>query len=145
MRDKYSMSDAERDVMEVLWTFPKGVNQSILLEAVNATGKDWKRQTLNTLVTRLMEKGLVNRENRHVCAVMDKQVYSNLQVEEVVREVYDGKLSNLVLAFAKGTTSYGPLYQGFRLPILDCSRSSTDDTLYDNIALLSVLAADFHK
>jgi len=53
--------------------------------------------------------------------------------------------SKLVLAFAKGTTSYGPLYQGFRLPILDCSRSSTDDTLYDNIALLSVLAADFHK
>ncbi|MBR2038276.1 MAG: BlaI/MecI/CopY family transcriptional regulator [Lachnospiraceae bacterium] len=101
MKNKYSMSDAERDVMEVLWTFPEGVNQSILLEAVNATGKDWKRQTLNTLVTRLMEKGLVNRENRHVCAVMDKQVYSNLQVEEVVREVYDGKLSNLVLAFAK--------------------------------------------
>ena len=101
MRDKYSMSDAERDVMEVLWTFPEGVNQSMLLEAVNVAGKDWKRQTLNTLVTRLMEKGLVNRENRHVCAAMDKQVYSNLQVEEVVREVYDGKISNLVLAFAK--------------------------------------------
>lgn len=101
MRDKYSMSDAERDLMEVLWTFPEGVNQSMLLEAVNATGKDWKRQTLNTLVTRLMEKGLVNRENRHVCAVMDKQAYSNLQVEAVVREVYAGKLSNLVLAFAK--------------------------------------------
>ena len=73
----------------------------MLLEAVNAAGKDWKRQTLNTLVTRLMEKGLVNRENRHVCAAMDKQAYSNLQVEEVVREVYAGKLSNLVLAFAK--------------------------------------------
>ncbi len=101
MRDNYSMSDAERDVMEVLWTFPEGVNQSILLEAVNATGKDWKRQTLNTLVTRLMEKGLVNRENRHVCAAMDKQAYSNLRVEEVVREVYAGKISNLVLAFAK--------------------------------------------
>ena len=101
MKNKYSMSDAERDVMEVLWTFPEGVNQSMLLEAVNAAGKDWKRQTLNTLVTRLMEKGLVNRENRHVCAAMDKQAYSNLQVEEVVREVYAGKLSNLVLAFAK--------------------------------------------
>ena len=101
MKNKYSMSDAERDVMDVLWTFPEGVNQSILLEEVNATGKDWKRQTLNTLVTRLMEKGLVNRENRHVCATMDKQAYSNLQVEEVVREVYAGKISNLVLAFAK--------------------------------------------
>ena len=100
MRGKYYMSDAERDVMEVLWTFPEGVNQSVLLKAVNAAGKDWKRQTLNTFITKLMEKGLVNRENRHVCAAMNKQVYSNLQVEEVVKEVYDGKFSNLVLAFA---------------------------------------------
>lgn len=50
--------------------------------------------------------------------------------------------SKLVLRFNKSVKQYGPLYQGFRLPILDCSRSSTDDTLYDNIALLSVLAAD---
>ena len=50
--------------------------------------------------------------------------------------------SKLVLRFAKGVKQYGPLYQGFRLPILDCSRSDTDVTLYNNIALLSVLAAD---
>lgn len=40
-----------------------------------------------------------------------------------------------------GGTPYGPLYQGFRLPILDCSRSDTDETLYNDIALLGVLAA----
>ena len=101
MRGKYYMSDAERDVMEVLWTFPEGVNQSILLKAVNDSGKDWKRQTLNTFNTRLMEKGLVNRENRYVTAAMDKKAYCNLQVEEVVKEVYDGKFSNLLLTFAK--------------------------------------------
>ena len=39
-----------------------------------------------------------------------------------------------------GATVYGPLYQGFRLPILDCSRSDTDDILYNDMALLSVLA-----
>lgn len=53
--------------------------------------------------------------------------------------------SKLVLRFAKGVKQYGPLYQGFRLPILDCSRSDTDVTLYNNIALLSVLAADKHS
>jgi len=53
--------------------------------------------------------------------------------------------SKLVLRFAKGVKQYGPLYQGFRLPILDCSRSDTDMTLYNNIALLSVLAADQHS
>lgn len=101
MRGKYYMSEAERDVMEVLWTFPEGVNQSVLLKAVNAAGKDWKRQTLNTFITKLMEKGLVNRENRYVTAAMDKQAYGNWQIEEVVKEVYDGKISAFMLAFAK--------------------------------------------
>ena len=40
-----------------------------------------------------------------------------------------------------GATVYGPLYQGFRKPILDCSRSDTDDILYNDMALLGVLAA----
>ena len=101
MRGKYYMSEAERDVMEVLWTFPEGVNQSVLLKAVNESGKDWKRQTLNTFITKLMEKGLVNRENRYVTAAMDKQAYGNWQIEEVVKEVYDGKISAFMLAFAK--------------------------------------------
>lgn len=40
-----------------------------------------------------------------------------------------------------GARVFGPLYQGFRKPILDCSRSDTDDILYNDMALLSVLAA----
>ena len=38
-------------------------------------------------------------------------------------------------------TTYGPVYQGFRLPVLDCSRSDTEDRLYNNIAMSSVMAA----
>jgi len=44
----------------------------------------------------------------------------------------------LLLGKARG---YGPVYQGFRLPVLDCSRGDTGDRLFDNIALCSVLAA----
>ena len=47
--------------------------------------------------------------------------------------------SKLVIRLAR-SKQYGPLYQGYRLPILDCSRSDTDETLYNDIALLSVLA-----
>lgn len=50
--------------------------------------------------------------------------------------------SKLVIRLAHAK-QYGPLYQGYRLPILDCSRSDTDETLYNDIALLSVLAT--HK
>ncbi len=101
MKYKYYMADAERDVMEVLWKFPEGINQSRLLEQVNGTGKEWKRQTLNTIVTRLMEKELVSREKRHVCAMMTKEEYCNIQIEEVVEDLYGGKFSNLVMAFTR--------------------------------------------
>lgn len=48
--------------------------------------------------------------------------------------------TKLVQKFARCQV-YGPLYQGFRLPILDCSRSDTDVILYNDIALLGVLAS----
>jgi len=37
-------------------------------------------------------------------------------------------------------TTFGPILQGFRLPVCDCSRSDTEDRLYSNMACSSVLA-----
>lgn len=45
--------------------------------------------------------------------------------------------TKLLQIFA-GAKSYGPVYQGFKLPVLDCSRSDTEERLYDNIAICSV-------
>lgn len=44
------------------------------------------------------------------------------------------------IQFSAKCKSYGPLYQGFRLPILDCSRGMDEVIAYDNIALLCVQA-----
>ncbi len=101
MKPLYDVSDAEDDVLEMLWTFPEGIKQSALLECMNQAGKDWKRQTLNTLITRLMEKGLVERENRHVWAAMTKEEFARAQIGKVIEEMYEGKLSKMVLAFTR--------------------------------------------
>lgn len=52
--------------------------------------------------------------------------------------------SKLVQILANCNT-YGPVYQGFRLPVLDCSRSDTEDRLFNNIAMCSVMAAYAEK
>lgn len=36
---------------------------------------------------------------------------------------------------------YGPILQGFRLPVCDCSRSDTEDILFNNMASTCVLAS----
>ena len=55
----------------------------------------------------------------------------------------DASASNIggkLIQFTANCKSYGPLYQGFRLPILDCSRGMDEALAYDNMALLAVQA-----
>lgn len=48
--------------------------------------------------------------------------------------------TKLIQQFAPGQ-SFGPIYQGFAKPVLDCSRGDTEERIYNNIAFCSVLAA----
>ncbi|MBR2562106.1 MAG: phosphate acetyltransferase [Eubacterium sp.] len=52
--------------------------------------------------------------------------------------------SKLVQILADCNT-YGPILQGFRLPVCDCSRGDTEQRVFDNIATSSVLAAYYSK
>lgn len=100
----YDMSDAESEVMEKLWEQTESIKQSSLLTLFVEDGKAWKRQTLNTFLERLEKKGLVERENRMVKAAYSKEEYRLMQMEEAINDMYGGKLSNFVAAFAKKNT-----------------------------------------
>lgn len=52
--------------------------------------------------------------------------------------------TKLIQQFAPGH-SYGPIYQGFGKPVLDCSRGDTEERIYDNVAFCSVMAAGAQK
>ena len=101
MKSKYNISDAEREVMEMLWKQDCWIKQSELLELFHSEGKEWKRQTLNTFLSRLEEKGLVTRVNRMVQATYTENDYNRLQMQEAVDMMYGGKISNLVLALTE--------------------------------------------
>ncbi len=101
MKSKYYMTDAEREVMEMLWKQTGEVKQSALLEQFQAEGKEWKRQTLNTFLTRMEEKGLVIRNSRMVKAVYEEEEMNQLMMKEAIDNLYGGKISNLVMAFAE--------------------------------------------
>lgn len=100
----YDMSDSESEVMEKLWEQTESIKQSALLTLFVEDGKAWKRQTLNTFLERLEKKGLVERENRMVKAAYSKEDYHLMQMEEAINDMYGGKLSNFVAAFAKKNT-----------------------------------------
>lgn len=101
MKNIYNISDAEREVMEKLWDQQGSIKQSQLLMLFEEEGKAWKRQTLNTFLTRLEEKGLVKRENRMVTSVYSREEYNLIQMKSAIDHMYGGKLSNLVAAFTR--------------------------------------------
>lgn len=60
----------------------------------------------------------------------------------VFPDVAGCNIGGKLIQFTANCKSYGPLYQGFRLPILDCSRGMNEELAYDNIAFLCVQAAN---
>ena len=105
MEKVVKVSETELEVMEMLWDQEGAIKQSKLLALFEADGKLWKRQTLNTFLSRMEDKGLVKRENRMVETVYSRETYYNMQMKAMIDQMYGGKLSNLIAAFAKENAS----------------------------------------
>ena len=73
MERNYRVSDSEMEVMKMLWRQKEGIKQSQLLDLFTKEGKEWKRQTLNTFLSRLETKGLVIRERGLVRAAVERR------------------------------------------------------------------------
>lgn len=104
MKKFFDISESEQEVMEKLWDQEDGIKQSQLLALFEAEGKEWKRQTLNTFLSRLEDKGLVERENRLVKAVYNREEYYYMQMKAAIDHMYEGRLSNFMAAFVKKNT-----------------------------------------
>lgn len=91
------VSEAELEVMEMLWDQEGAVKQSQLLALFEEDGKEWKRQTLNTLLSRLEDKGLVERKNRMVEAVYSRKTYYNMQMNTVINRMYGGMSKSILI------------------------------------------------
>lgn len=98
MKESYKIADAERDVMEVLWAHPEAVATRELLDIMNKNGKNWKRQTLNTLLFRLEDKKIVIRKRGYVEPALTEAELFQKQTEELLDSFYGGKLRNFCAA-----------------------------------------------
>lgn len=101
MKDKYHLSKTETEIMEKLWKIGEPVKQTELLAIFNEEGKEWGRQTLNTLLIRLEQRGFVKREKRTVQAVFNQQDFGTQIMYEATDNYYHGHLNGIFAAFAR--------------------------------------------
>lgn len=102
---KYDLPRTETEIMEVLWENDREMAPKEILSIFNERGRDWKRQTLNTLLVRLVEKGLVSKKRGAVTVQYTQAEYKELQSREFVKNKFDGKPGDFLLAYYGGRIS----------------------------------------
>lgn len=95
------LPDAELDVMKVVWQHQPPVTAGTLLEGVaRATDKEWKPQTLHTLLNRLVERGFLSAEKagkeKHFCPLVTRDEYLRYETRSFVNQLHGGSLLSLV-------------------------------------------------
>lgn len=104
MQDKYDITDAELEIMQVLWK-EKECDLNKIMEVLNADSEK-NKNTIKTLLRRLILKGSVQskkiglKETVYVPKVKQDKFLDN-QNESFLNRLYNGSTGNLLLNFVE--------------------------------------------
>ena len=102
--ERLPMSDAEREVLKLLWNHGPLAVRDVLAKSTQA-GQQWSRSTVITLLQRLEKKGYVSCDRSQFAFVFEAAVSREdemrARMKELASELCDGETLPLVLAFAQ--------------------------------------------
>lgn len=95
-----SISKSEFDVMKVIWDFGRAVQYTDVAEKLTEEGFSWKKNTVLTFLTRLVEKKLlrvkkIGRKNEYYALVSESE-YLGQQTENFLEDIYEGDVKGLI-------------------------------------------------
>jgi len=97
------IADSELEVMRILWResrpMPFGEIRAELEEKT-----DWKKSTIQTLVLRLRDKGIITAHDKYVTmysANISQEEYIQSEGQTFIDKLFDGSAKNLVAALCR--------------------------------------------
>lgn len=95
-----NIGEAELEIMKVLWKAGEPVNTQYINEAVEEKG--WKRTTISTFLTRLVDKGAISSEKRgklyYYTPLISQKDYRKSQTKNFIMSVYNGSVKDLAVS-----------------------------------------------
>ena len=96
----YSLSPAETIIMEFIWENNCYVRTyEIMNYLVQDKGIKWERQTLNTVLIRLADKGVIERKRGIIAAKYTKEGLFHIACKDFVDTKFNGNILNAVKAY----------------------------------------------
>ncbi|EAC3819480.1 transcriptional regulator [Listeria monocytogenes] len=95
-----SISKSELEVMKIIWDFGRAVQYADVAGKLEEKNYSWKKNTVLTFLTRLVEKNLlsvkkVGRKNEYYARVSENE-YLERQTETFVEDIYEGDVKGLI-------------------------------------------------
>ena len=96
------ISDYERELMKIIWGNGGTALYAEIVETLAGKGMNWTKNTIITLLSRLVDKGYlkiskIGRRNRYTALVPEGD-YQAVQTEHFVDKIYEGNAKGLVAA-----------------------------------------------
>ena len=102
MKFTKSMSETEKEIMDYIWYINQPISSNQLLTHFNNKDKHWKIQTLSTFLKRLVEKGILQSEQKgrthYYTPKITSNQYENLKAKSFLNTMYNGSIKNFLSA-----------------------------------------------
>lgn len=100
------MSDAEKEIMQIIWAAGGSISSAWLLDELKNRNKDWKPNTVLTFLARLIEKGILTakkhgRANEYIPLVSANE-YKHFETRSFLDSVYGGSIRKFIYALYEG-------------------------------------------
>jgi BlaI family penicillinase repressor len=98
---KTQLSEAELAVMEILWR--EGPKRAGQVKEIAGAEHGWERNTVYTLINRLINKGAVRRDDPNfVCTpLIPKDEIRKVETHKLLDKMYDGSINLFMSSFLK--------------------------------------------
>ena len=101
-----AMSATEFYILKYLWSRETPATFSEIMTHFNEEEKkEWKKQTVNTFLSRLAQKGFLNIDKSGKRAIyipsVSKKKYYEDYAQQIIEDSYEGSLKNFICAFTE--------------------------------------------
>ena len=99
------VSDSELELLKIIWASGGTALYAQIMEKLTQSGHTWQKNTVITLLSRLVEKGFlktgkIGRRNEYT-AVVSEADYQAAQTQVLVNKLYAGSAMGLVAALIR--------------------------------------------
>lgn len=99
------LPDAEFEIMKVVWANEPPITTSIIMEQLGKE-KEWKPQTVITLMLRLVERGFIrtekNGKERTYFSLINKEDYLKFETGDFMERFHGNSFASLIATLYEG-------------------------------------------